>query len=74
MNLDNGTWDTKNLDVGTYKYEFVDTAELLVFDASAVDIRFNGKSLGNLGTKGRVRRLSFAARRSDAEVSKDQKL
>jgi len=52
---------TKELTPDTYKYSFDDVARLLIFDASAVEIKFNGKDIGNLGKKGRVRRISFKA-------------
>jgi cytoskeleton protein RodZ len=74
LNFDNAAWDTKELQPGNYEFLFNENAQLLVLDAAAVDIKFNGRSLGNLGNKGRVRRLSFAAKRPEAELGADQKL
>jgi len=71
INLDGGAWDSKQLEPGSYTFEFDKTAQILVFDAAAVDVKFNGKPLGALGAKGRVRRLSFAAQRTgNLEVPK----
>jgi cytoskeleton protein RodZ len=71
INLDNGSWESKQLEPGSYTFEFEKTAQILVFDAAAVDVKFNGKPLGALGAKGRVRRLSFAAQRTgNLEVPK----
>jgi transcriptional regulator with XRE-family HTH domain len=59
MKFDDGKLVTKQLVPDTYKYTFNDVANFLVFDAGAVKINFNGQSIGNLGQKGRVRRISF---------------
>jgi cytoskeletal protein RodZ len=61
INMDKASWQTKRLTPGVYEFRFNYDTQLLVFDAAALSIRFNGKSLGSLGTKGRVRRLSFVA-------------
>ncbi len=58
---DSTAWATMNLEPGEYDYEFGIEAQFLIFDAAAVEVQFNGKPLGSLGQKGRVRRLSFAA-------------
>lgn len=59
INIDKRGWENARYEPDTYTIKFVDDVNLLVFDAAAVDINFNGKSLGSLGSKGRVRRLSF---------------
>jgi hypothetical protein len=59
--LDNGESVTKEYKPDTYNLTFAAAADLLIFDANAVKIRYNGRSLGTLGVKGRVRRLSFDA-------------
>jgi len=51
----------KMLAPDTYKFSFAQHAKLLIYDASALKISFNGQPLGSLGGKGRVRRLSFEA-------------
>lgn len=63
---DRTAWATKLLQPGTYHYDFAEEAQLLIFDAAAIEIEFNGKSLGSLGPKGRIRRLSFAASADEA--------
>lgn len=50
---------TMTLKPDTYQYPFATSLETLIFDASRVKISFNGKNLGNIGSKGRVRKLTF---------------
>jgi len=69
MKIDEGNWETLDLNEGEWQYRFSKSAHLLVFDAGAVQIAYNGKPLGELGKQGRVRRLSFAA---NAEAYQDQ--
>jgi hypothetical protein len=45
----------------TYRYQFKDRADLLIYDAGALRIQFNGKDLGTLGQKGRIRRITLKA-------------
>jgi cytoskeletal protein RodZ len=52
---------TKELLPDTYRFTFGSKADLMVYDAAALKVLFNGKSLGSLGSKGRIRRLSFQA-------------
>lgn len=52
----------KDYEVGTYRFNFQESMDLLVYDAAAVSINFNGNQLGTLGTKGRVRRVGFRAK------------
>lgn len=61
MNFDHKGWETKELSPDTYQFRFEDAANLLVYDAGAVEMSFNGKNLGSLGSEGRVRRLTFVA-------------
>ncbi len=61
LDVDKGQPVTKELTPDTYRFSFNDKADLLIYDAAALKISFNGKQLGSLGTKGRVRRLSFQA-------------
>lgn len=58
---------TKELSPDTYRFTFGSKADLMVYDAGALTVLFNGKSLGSLGSKGRVRRLSFQAEPLKAE-------
>ncbi len=59
LDVDQGPPVTKELQPDTYKFGFSKKADMLIYDAAAVQISFNGKALGALGNKGRVRRLSF---------------
>jgi hypothetical protein len=52
---------TKELTPDTYRFTFGSKADLMIYDAAALKVLFNGKSLGSLGHKGRIRRLSFQA-------------
>lgn len=52
---------TKDYDVGTYKFTFKNASDLLIYDAGAVRISFNGNSIGPVGAKGRVRKIGFRA-------------
>lgn len=61
LSIDGKRRDAEDIRAGTYRYTFEQRAELMVYDASAVEISFNGKPLGELGGPGRIRRLSFAA-------------
>lgn len=61
LDVDKGQPVTKELTPDTYRFSFNDKADLLIYDAAALKISFNGKQLGSLGAKGRVRRLSFQA-------------
>ncbi len=58
--LDQAGWVSKDLDPKEHLFSFNEKARLLIMDAGAVEVFFNGKSLGFLGNKGRVRRLTFA--------------
>lgn len=61
LDVDKGQPVTKELTPDTYRFSFNDKADLLIYDAAALKISFNGKQLGSLGAKGRVRKLSFQA-------------
>lgn len=49
----------RQLKPDAYRFTFTDRAELTVYDAAAVEVAFNGRSLGSLGAKGRIRKLIF---------------
>lgn len=49
----------KQLKPDAYRFTFADRAELTIYDAAAVELAFNGRSLGSLGAKGRIRKLIF---------------
>ena len=55
---------------GVYRFPFEDRVDLLLFDASAVEVSFNNKSLGILGKKGEERKLTFFAKDTNSEVEK----
>jgi len=61
LDMDDGQSQTRELAPQTYRFSFKDQADLLIYDAAALKISFNGRALGPLGNKGRVRRLSFRA-------------
>ena len=50
---------------GSHQIRFKDKVEMMIYDAAAVNMSFNGRPLGPLGAKGRVRRLSFQATAAD---------
>lgn len=52
----------------TYSYKVEGKAELLIYDAGAVRIRFAGRDLGDLGAKGRVRRLVFVSEKQEKKL------
>ena len=59
LDVDQGPPVTRELQPDTYTFAFTKKADMLIYDAAAVKISFKGRSLGALGSKGRVRRLSF---------------
>jgi len=59
FDLGHGQIATKELKPDVYSLTFPARADLMIYDAAAVKISFNGKPLGPLGAKGRIRRLSF---------------
>lgn len=65
--LDSGNRESKVFEMGLHKFEFDSTAELLIYDAGAVEVLFNEKNLGFLGNKGRLRRISF---KNDRRIAK----
>ena len=71
VSLDSGAWVRKQYEPGNYQIPFNETANVLVMDAAAIRIKFNGRKLGKLGSKGRVRRLSFKA--GSGQLGKKQK-
>ncbi len=56
---DGGAPQNITLEPKQHSFEFRDEAQVLIFDASVVDVKYNGRSLGPLGKRGRIRRLSF---------------
>lgn len=65
--IDDESTQTEDLSQRTYRFVFDKEAEFLIYDAAAVEITFNGRSLGDLGDKGRIRRLSFAKKSENTE-------
>ncbi len=61
INVDDRGWETSNYEPDTYQIKFKDKINLLVFDAAAVEVFFNGKITWQLRRQGKVRRLSFVA-------------
>ena len=54
----------------TYRFTFNNLAELYLLDASEVDVIYNGRSLGVLGSKGRKRRIYFQAKAAESDFPK----
>lgn len=69
IEVDNGQAVTKELEPDNYRFTFASKADLMVYDAAALKVTYNGRPLGSLGAKGRVRRLSF-----EAALAEPQKL
>ena len=65
--LDGKKVERSHYEAESYRFSFQDKAELRISDASNVDIIYNGRSLGVLGSKGRKRRILFQARSSDRD-------
>lgn len=53
---------TDILEAKTHLFRFKDEAKLLIYDAASLKVYFNGKFLGSLGEKGRIRRISFKSK------------
>lgn len=65
--VDGKRMERQTYQVGVTQLNFQDRAEIFIQDASAVEISFNGKSLGVLGHKGRKRKILFQAKPSDSD-------
>lgn len=63
--IDGQTVDVNTLAPATHTYSFETNAEFFIYDAAAVDVNFNGRDLGSLGSKGKLRRLTFTKRLKD---------
>lgn len=59
LKLDRGQTEIRQLRPDAYRFTFSEYAEMTVYDAAAVELAFNGRSLGALGAKGRIRNLVF---------------
>jgi len=57
--IDQGKTEVTEMTPNTYSFEVNEMVELLIYDAASVEIEFNGRNLGNLGRKGRIRKLVF---------------
>ena len=67
--IDGQTLEVDTLSPATHSYSFETNAEFFIYDAAAVDVTFNGRDLGSLGSKGKLRRLSFTKRLKDNKIS-----
>ena len=67
MTIDGKKQETTSFRSDTHRFTFHERAELMISDASAVDIIYNGKSLGVLGNKGRKRRIFLQAKPSESD-------
>jgi cytoskeletal protein RodZ len=66
--IDGQTVDVDTLTPATHSYSFETNAEFFIYDAAAVDVSFNGRDLGSLGSKGKLRRLTFTKRLKDNKI------
>lgn len=66
LEIDGQPAQTREFAAGDHTFEFSKKLDLMVYDAGAVQLSFNGSPLGSLGNKGRVRRLSFQAEKPAA--------
>lgn len=67
MILDGKKVENTSYKADQHRFTFHERAELMISDASVVDIVYNGKSLGVLGNKGRKRRIFFQAKPSESD-------
>lgn len=67
MTIDGKKQENTSFRADQHRFTFHERAELMISDASAVEIIYNGKSLGVLGNKGRKRRIFFQAKPSETE-------
>lgn len=67
--IDGQTLEVDKLSPATHSYSFETNAEFFIYDAAAVNVTFNGRDLGSLGSKGKLRRLSFTKRLKDNKIS-----
>ena len=59
ISKDGGAWFTETLKPDVYQYRFQKELSLVVFDAGAVEVSYNGDQLGPLGKKGFKKRVAF---------------
>lgn len=59
-------WETRMLDARIHDINFDESLQILIFDESAVDLRFNGRQIPNPGKEGVPRRLTFSRRLPDS--------
>lgn len=67
MTVDGKKQENTSFKADQHRFTFHDRAEMMISDASAVEVIYNGKSLGVLGNKGRKRRIFFQAKPSEAD-------
>jgi hypothetical protein len=67
LTLDGKTQDNTWFKPDTYRFTFNKLAELYILDASEVDVVYNGRSLGVLGSKGRKRRIFLQAKAAESD-------
>lgn len=74
VKVDQRGWEQTEYRPDSYKINFKDQVNLMVQDASAIEVFYNGRSIGNLGGKGVVRRLSFVAQGAVTDEDNGAKL
>jgi len=70
MILDGKKVDKTWFEAKSHRVTFNDRAEIYILDASKLDMIFNGKSLGTLGSPGRKRRIFLQAKASADDFPK----
>ncbi len=59
---DGGEWINETLKPDSYQYRFQEELNLYIYDTEAVEVSYNGQKLGNLGSQGNFKKLSFKLR------------
>jgi hypothetical protein len=65
LRLNSGKTEIFDLKPGNYSYDVQEKAEILLFNAAAVEMVFAGRKLGSLGREGRIRKLVFRAQKQN---------
>jgi cytoskeletal protein RodZ len=67
MIIDGERTDRASYAAGDKAFRFKKKAEFMIYDAASVQMKFNGKPLGSLGTKGRKRKIVFQAKAAESD-------
>ncbi|MBF0440308.1 MAG: helix-turn-helix domain-containing protein [Oligoflexales bacterium] len=70
--IDDGERIEETIDPSSRKYEFRNNAVFQIYNPAALNILFNGKDLGPVGEKGKIKRITF--RKSDDSLKTQAKM